>query len=710
MESIESAHPPLYNSRIIETYIKLIKRRYSYINVSELLHYAHMEPSEVDDQGHWFSQEQIDLFYERVVQLTGNSNIAREAGRYAASPEALGFLKQYVIGMVGPAKLFASSRSCAAKFTRSSVFESKKIAANSVELVVTMKEGITEKPFQCENRIGFIESVPLMFSYKLPEVSHPECIFKGGKVCRYIITWEKSSAESYKKALPVAGFSLIMICLLMHFIHLPVVQTYLIPLAVITLLVLSLISAGMEKKEMKETLSNVLDSKEQLSEQLFINYNNALMTNEIGQAISKETNRENILTKVIQILEKRLDYDRGIIFLANEEKSRLIFQTGFGYTEEQFRLLQGTVFHLGNTGLKDIFTLAFLKQEPFLINDLFRLEPGLAPYGLDFDKGHGAQSFICCPIVCEGESLGILAVDNLQTKRPLIRSDMSLLMGIAPVIGISINNSMRITNELQMAEQLRQAQKMEMVGRLAGGIAHDFNNLLMIINGYSEILLKRFGEDTPLSQEIQGINRAGKRAAELTRQLLAYSRRQVLQPKVLDLNEIVTDMDRMLRRLLSEDVELITKTGKDLQQVKVDPGQMEQVVVNLVINARDAMPDGGKLTIETRNVKLDEEHCSGQDFVRRGSYVMLTVRDTGCGMDEGTRSHIFEPFFTTKEVGKGTGLGLATVYGIVKQSGGYILVDSKPEFGTAFRIYLPSVDEAALSMDPPKARRTLRKC
>lgn len=250
-----------------------------------------------------------------------------------------------------------------------------------------------------------------------------------------------------------------------------------------------------------------------------------------------------------------------------------------------------------------------------------------------------------------------------------------------------------ITEHRTLEQQLRQSQKIEVVGRLAGGIAHDFNNLLTVINGYSEILLSRLKEGSPLRKEVEEIKRAGDSAAALTRQLLAFSRQQVLQPKIINLNEAIPHMDMMLRRLIGEDVEFRTVLGKDLWSVKADPGQIEQVVMNLVVNAREAMPGGGKLTIETSNVFLDEELSHVRPPVQPGSFVMLAISDTGAGMDERTASNIFEPFFTTKERGKGTGLGLSTVYGIVKQSGGFILVDSEPGKGSTFKVYLRRADD-----------------
>jgi two-component system cell cycle sensor histidine kinase/response regulator CckA len=242
-------------------------------------------------------------------------------------------------------------------------------------------------------------------------------------------------------------------------------------------------------------------------------------------------------------------------------------------------------------------------------------------------------------------------------------------------------------------DQLRQAQKMEAIGRLAGGIAHDFNNLLTAIIGYSELLLTELEQDNPHRRDIQEIKVAGDRAAALTRQLLLFSRQQVLEPRVLDLNSVISEMDQLFRRLIGEDIELTIACESWLDPVKADPGQLGQVVMNLVVNARDAMPGGGRLTIETAHAELDEEFRRTHQGAPVGAFVVLAVSDSGCGMDAETQARLFEPFFTTKPTGQGTGLGLSTVYGIVQQSNGYISVYSEPGRGSTFRIYLPRVQE-----------------
>jgi two-component system cell cycle sensor histidine kinase/response regulator CckA len=250
---------------------------------------------------------------------------------------------------------------------------------------------------------------------------------------------------------------------------------------------------------------------------------------------------------------------------------------------------------------------------------------------------------------------------------------------------------------LRQDEQLRQAQKMEAVGRLSGGIAHDFNNLLAVIIGYSESIEESIGPNEPLHKSAEEIRKAGERASALTHQLLAFSRQQVLQPRILDLNVLVSDMGTMLRRLIGTHIELSTSLTPELGRVKADQSQIEQVIVNLVVNARDAMPEGGSLVIETSNLDLKGDLGSSLPFLPPGPYVLLTVKDTGVGMDENTQRHIFEPFFTTKGTGKGTGLGLATVYGVVKQSGGGVAVDSEPGKGSTFRIYLPQAGESTVA-------------
>ncbi|MDE3017914.1 MAG: PAS domain S-box protein [Nitrospirota bacterium] len=295
---------------------------------------------------------------------------------------------------------------------------------------------------------------------------------------------------------------------------------------------------------------------------------------------------------------------------------------------------------------------------------------------------------------------GVLEIpeEPIQTKYKGLRYLRTLKVPILDREGrpqYLLGMSEDITDRKHLEEQLRQSQKMEAIGQLAGGMAHDFNNLLMAILGYSDLVLGRIGTHDSVRSDVEEIKKSGERAASLTRQLLAFGRRQFLQPKVMDLNLVVADLDRMLRRLIGEHIELVTRLGDSVGLVRVDPGQVQQVLMNLVLNARDAMPQGGRLTIETSGLPSDQIGPNRQGVVRPGSYAMLAVTDTGCGMDAETLARIFEPFYTTKEVGKGTGLGLSTVYGIVMQSGGCLEVRSAPGRGTRFMVYVPCVESEA---------------
>ena len=371
-------------------------------------------------------------------------------------------------------------------------------------------------------------------------------------------------------------------------------------------------------------------------------------------------------------------------------------------SEERYRNILGNIedgyYEVDNAGSFTFYNnslckiLGYSKEEMMGMNNRHYMDKETAPrvyqaFNQVYTTGEPLKAFVYKIIRKDGTER------FLESHVSLLRNAKGERIGFR---GIARDITERKQTEEEMAalhEQLRQSQKMEAIGQLAGGIAHDFNNLLTLITGYSQLSLTDLREDDPLRESINQIKNAGERAANLTRQLLAFSRRQVMEMRVLDLNTLLRDLDKMLRRIIGEDIDLVTLLAEDLGRVKVDPGQIEQVVMNLAVNGRDAMPKGGKLTVETCNVELEEAYARKHVAVTPGRYVMFSISDAGAGMTPEVRERIFEPFFTTKEKGKGTGLGLSTVYGIVKQSGGNIWVYSEPGHGTTFKIYLPMVEE-----------------
>jgi len=457
MNNKDSADKALYSSRIVDNYIKLINKQYSFINVEELLNYAGMEAYQVEDEGHWFSQNQINKFQEKLSELTNNKSIAREAGAFAASPNTLGTMRRYILGLIGPQNAYELVGKYASKFTKSATFSSKRISSNKVEIIVKPNKGVTERPFQCENRLGFFDAISTAFNYSPPEIKHPECIFEEGSVCRYSITWQKSLSANiirFRNYISIFFFILAIVVAL-NFSKFILGAYILLCLTIISFM--NFFANKFEVEELKKAVENLSRTSEDLIEQVNINYENSLMINEIGQALSKENDLDGVLSQVLGVLEDRLDYDRGLILLANKEKTRLISRSGFGYSVDDLsKFMMSSGFHLDKKNSKGVFINCFNQQKPFLINNIDEIKDELSERSLQFASVMGVKSFICCPIIFEKESLGVLAVDNIMTKRTLVESDINILMGIAPQVAVSIHNIKLVEGRLKQFQSILQ--------------------------------------------------------------------------------------------------------------------------------------------------------------------------------------------------------------------------------------------------------------
>lgn len=530
-----------YNSRIIRVYVRLLEQRYASVDLGKILDYAGMKYYEVSDEGHWFSQEQVDRFYKMAVELTGNPTIAREAGRFASSSETGTLFRRYILGFLGPAKAYEMLERASTLITQSSRFSVRRIGSHAVEVISMPNPDIEERPFQCENRLGILESISMTFTKRLPKVKQTACVFEGAPFCRYEIEWEPTLLIPLRRIrYGVAAFSSLLAGVLAFM--LPAADWLILSLVLLsTNLILTLSVKYGEYARMQETIEELRQSTEDLALQMKINYNNTTVSHEVGEAVSKFTRIEDVLENVVRIFEKLMNYDRGIIMLVDRSQSKLQFRHGFGYSDKHLKMLLNTEFDLSKEGSRGVFVVSFKEKRSFLVNSLHDIEADLSRRSLAFARLIGTQSFICCPIVCEGESLGVLAVDNIHSKQPLLNSDLNMLKGIASVIGMSIKNAKLIesredqfksiievlASSIDARDNLTSGHS-EMVTEYSVGISHEmgmskeFQEMIRIaalLHDYGKIgvpdsILKKQGSLTP--QEFAVI----KTHAEKTKQIL----------------------------------------------------------------------------------------------------------------------------------------------------------------------------------------------
>jgi PAS domain S-box-containing protein len=487
---------PLYNSGITKTYLEYLKNNYPDLDLDYVLKFAGMTKYEVENPAHWFNQHQTDRFQKILVEKTGNPNIAREAGRYIMSYEGMGPGKKFALGLMNLTTVYLLMRKVYPLMSRSVTIGTKKLGPYRVEIVSTPKSGIHEKPYQCDNRIGAFESLAKLFTDNFADVDHPECYHKGDNACRYIITWKKTAALLWKRIRNYCLLTCVALSLGLFFFLSPMTWGIFVILCSLVTLGLAFFSEYLEKKVLAKAVETQGDAAKDLIDEINIRHNNALLIQKMGQATSSILNIDKLIKKVIEIIGEHMDFDRGLVMLANKNKTKLLYTAGYGYDHEIELLLRQSEFHLDNPQSQGVFIVAFKNLKPILVDDVDEIKKTLSIRSLEFAKKMGVQSLICVPIIYENESLGILAVDNLKSKRPLTTSDMNLLLGVASQTAIGINNAksfQRIQeSEIKYRELVENANSIIMRRDIEGNITF-FNEFAQKFFGYTEneILGKR---------------------------------------------------------------------------------------------------------------------------------------------------------------------------------------------------------------------------
>lgn len=810
--------PPLFNSRIIKLYLSYLDVYYPEVDQNILLKESQISKLEIDDPGHWFNQEQVDCFHEKLLNATGNPAISREAGRFCASSSAVDSVKQYILGLLKASSIYLLMPKLYHMFCRSGRVKVSKISHNSVEIIVTPIKGSWEKPYQCENRMGFFESLCRLVTNKYATVEHNQCVHRGDPHCRYIVSWDEDlhrKWERYFKVTLVAGFMVILAgTLFLPFNSWPLLFTL-----IVMILVGIRVKAGqLEKQELIRIIQNQGNAAEDHIKEIDYRYRGLLLVQKIGQAASELLDVSRLTQVVMTNIENYLDFDRGLIMLTDETRSRLVYTAGFGFDEEKIRILQSTQFRLDSSSVKGIFVQAFKEQRPILVEDVNADHTSYYFHKRSLAKQIGSQSLIVLPIMHKAESFGVLAVDTATGQRQLTQSDMNLLMGVVSQTAVSIfgalaqkklqeseeryrslydnaptayfsinaddatilncnlaasrllgydrgrllgscwldffslehgnkihaqliqdnirkghsveneeaklvcNNGkciwanismepfkdatgrvvegrcvlINITERKKLEEKLRQSQRLETIGTLAGGVAHDLSNILAAIVSYPDILLMDVSPKDPMHDPLMKIKNAGNRAAAIVQDLLTLARLGLHFTEVLDLNMIVKDYlsspeyeDIVAQR---GNITLSTELEQGLFAVKGSGVHLIKTLMNVVLNAAEAMPDGGHIHITTQNHFSTTSDASKKR--EKGQYVVLSVHDNGAGILKEDIDHIFEPFFTKKVMGRsGTGLGMAIVWATLQDHNGFIEIESQVGQGTTVHLFFPATNE-----------------
>lgn len=706
----QGAEPRLYNSRCINAYLRYLTLKYPEIDQSSLLGAAGIRPEEVDDQGHWFSQRQINLFYDRLLQLTGNEQIAREAGRHLVRAEASGWFRKYGFGFLTMEQVAKRTRSIAGRISRSAVYEARMKGPRHVEVVVTPYPGVEERSFQCQNRIGSFESFWLHFTLKLPTIHHDECMFSGGKVCRYEILWEDSKVQRREHLRNQVFIALVAASILAMGAMPALAFSLVAPVSLGLLGLLAIFSANQGRRETLEYIETLGDANARALDQIDNDYQSAQLTREIGQVISQSGDIDTTLKLILQSLQRHLPGQRAMLLLLERNHPGWHYRDNFGFSSGAVSRVRNLPMMLDASSPESLASFFWQNSEPLVLGAKHQSCPQPPEAALSLQRAVEAETLVLCPIAADGELLGVLLVDHGASRRPLESSDLNRLMSVAPIIGVAICNARLIgemaDHQAQVTAQvedrtaeLREALKIahELAQRaeaanlaksqFLANISHEVRTPLIGVLGMNELLLQSDLTD-PQRELAVTVQSSGETLLELLNDILDFSR---IEAGRLTLEQV----DFALLEAVEQAVVPLAETihGKDLElvlqlaalsglSVAGDPRRLRQVLVNLVGNALKFTPKG-EVVLSAELLQLAERKVT----------VRFTVRDTGIGISAAAQQTIFNSFSqadnsTSRQYG-GSGLGLAIVQQLVTLMGGSLGLESELGRGSCFWVTLP---------------------
>jgi len=663
--------PELYNSKAIRAYVNYIKKEYPYIDVDELLIHSRIEPKDVVDKKQWFTQKQINLFADRLIELTGNENIGYDAGTFSAAPEAIGNYREYLLSLLSPEGVFKDINSIAKQLTRSCEYVGKSLVQNRVEIRVVPNENVKEIKMQCDNRRGYFEGVLKLFNISSFKIDHPECMFKeNGAECKYILSWESSKPETFRKWIRIVPYLILFLLISLYFIN---IKNDLFVFLLILVLASFLLKDWIENKLINTVKDDTTKAYKKLMTEIENTYSQSQVVLSAAESISNEN---NVFDKVVEILYKQLGYNRGVIMLVNEEtQRRLCYKKSFGYNENEIKAWnEQKGFDVSRDNSEGAFVVAYREKRPIWISDMQRIKTKLSERSQKLVDRLNVQALICCPIIYKNNVFGIMAIDQKSYNIPFRESDRNLLMGIARILGIAIN----YIDQLKEKELLQAKASTQDFAKRA---IHNIRNPVEAIHTYIEYILRDFCDkmEPNLKETFIKIEPNIERIEQLLEDFSIWTK----DPSKLRMETFSPDLiiNNIITRFKFNQTKIKINICYEPNKIDIigDKSSFEWIIEEMITNAHKN--NAKKIII---------------NVLKKNDYITLCFEDDGDGIKAEIKDKLFEPNETTDHMG--TGLGLASIKKMVGEHNGFVSCEDT-SIGAKFIINLPLNPNQKKNMD-----------